>query len=146
MTKRSLPVSVLRKVRFTKFSVLVLIPKDEHGLKWYNSQDREAFRLELVRDVRRLSGELERTGSEALTPEVLLDCMGIEVFVTRGLLRRMTEQKRMHIHAVLSEQLLQTRQGISDPEKLSKVAKRSSKSSAKRARKLAAGYRALLKK
>ena len=136
MSNRSLPVSVPREVGFTKFSELVLIPKDEQGLKWYNSQEKAGFHQELVSDVRRLSGELERTGSEVLTPKVLLNCMGIEVLVTRGLLRRKTEQKRMHIHTVLSEQQLQRRQGISDPEKLSRVAKQSSTSSAKRARKL----------
>ena len=106
MSNRRLPVTIPREVGFTKFSELVLIPKDEPGLKWYNAQEKERFRLELVRDARRLSGELERTGSEAATPETLLDCMGIEVFVTRGLLMRMTERKRVHIHGVLSEQLL----------------------------------------
>ena len=73
-----------------------------------------------------MSIELEQTASEAITPEQLFECMGIEEFVTQDLARHVIEKKRAHVDAVLLEQRLQKQQGVRDPKKLSSVSQKSS--------------------
>lgn len=82
--------------------------------------------------------------SENITREDLLKCIGIEIFATKGLAQYITDKKRAHVDAVLQEQEQQKNIGFSDPEKLSKVSRRTSHWSKERAQKLAKGYNELL--
>ena len=91
-----------------------------------------------------MSREINNTPAEAIVPEQLYECVGIEVFVTQGLARRVAEKKRAHVNAILSEQIVQEQQGVSDLKKLSGVSEKSSRWTKERAQKLAVGYSAIL--
>ena len=91
-----------------------------------------------------MSREMNNTPVEAITPEQLCECVGIEVFVTQGLAKDAFEKKRTHIDAVLSEQRLQEEKGVCDIEKLSKVSEKGSRWTRSRAQKLASLYIKLL--
>ena len=98
----------------------------------------------MIRDAMRISREINNTPIEAITPEQLYECVGIEVFVTQGLAVYVAEKKRAHVDDVLSEQTLQEYNGICDIEKLSSVSKNGSRWHRSRAQKLASAYNGLL--
>ena len=81
------------------------------------SEDTNHFHQGLVQDVRRVSREIQEAG----VPKYPHELVGIEIFVTEGLARRVEVARREHIRAVLYEQMLQRQQGIYDPAKLSSV-------------------------
>ena len=133
-----------RAVTFSQFSELAFITKDViQSKKWYTKQENHRFRQTMIGDARRMSGEINNTPVEAITPEQLYECVGIEVFITQGLAMHVAEKKRAHIDAVLSEQMLQEDNGICDIEKLSSVSKNGSRWHRSRAQKLASAYNGL---
>ena len=129
-------------VTFSHFSELAYIPKDHDPKKWHSSEDMEGFRRALAVDVRRVSRELQEdflrnltssASEHARNPSRQYECLGIEMFVTEGLAKKIQDTRCAHVKAILNEQALQRRQGICDAEKLSSVSKKSNWS-AKRAR------------
>ena len=54
------------------------------------------------------------------------ECVGIDIFLSEGLLKRVVETKRAHIHSMLSKQSRQRLRNICDIEKLASVSKRTS--------------------
>ena len=145
MPNYSRSIVTQKEVAFAEFSEMKLVPKDKPGSKWYSSQEIHRLRQELIEDVWRTMREIERTTSGAVTPGQLLECIGVEDFVTQGLARNLQEKKRAHVDAILSEQKLQRKRGVCDPEALRSISKKSSCSARNRARKLAIGYMILLK-
>ena len=125
-----------RSVTFTQFSELVHIPQD-NGV-WYSPADTRNFQRALIQDVRRLSREIG--GAEDDIPmDRLIECLGIEVFLSNRLAMRVQETRDAHINAILSEQRLQRLHGIMDIEKLANISKRT-EWTAERARTLANTY------
>ena len=94
----------------------------------------------LFEDAMRTSRHINDTPAEALTPDQLRECVGVEAFVDQGTSRLVADRKRSHVDAVLSEQMLQRYQGVRDPERLSIVSKKSSRWTTERAHGLAVGY------
>ena len=135
-------------VTFSKLSQLAIIPEwDEASTSeaWYTKDDKIIFQRALLRDARRVAAEVERAPLDApLTADVLYECVGIEAFVTDGLMARIAERRRAHVRAVLVEQRLQKELGIHDPERLAAVSSQFSRSMKDRARRLAFGYGQLL--
>ena len=65
--------------------------------------------------------------------------VGIELYLNKGMKKRVVETKRAHVQAVLSEQSRQRQQDIHDIEELSSVSKETSWTG-ERAHILATGY------
>lgn len=135
-----------RAVTFSPFSELSFIPKDDDiPKKWYSSRDALSFRQALVNNARKMPREIQDAPTDAkILREIVYQCIGIHMFVTRGLARQVQETRRAHIDAVLLEQRLQRQQGICDIEKLSNVSNKS-RWTKERARILATGYSKLFK-
>lgn len=74
---------------------------------------------------------------EDISRETLLQCIGIEAFLTDGLAQHIMQYKKEHIKAVLREQTRQIEQGHSNIEILSSVSESTSQWSKERAAKLA---------
>ena len=89
---------------------------------------------------KRASKEINNTSLGSITPDQLLACVGIELFVTRDMAMSVSEAKRVHARAVLSEQRRQAQEGVRDPQKLARASEKFSSWSKERAQKLAAGY------
>ena len=80
------------RVSFSRFSQQVLIPKDQKDSKWYSLQERNGLRQDSVQEARRMANVLEAvTTKGGITLEQLLECVGIENFVTRGLAKQVVE-------------------------------------------------------
>ena len=94
-----------------------------------------------------MSRKFEESSQEAddkVKREHLYECLGIEVFVTRGLARHIEETRRSHMDAVLSEQGRQNERGVYNAELLSSVSHKKTAWSKKRAETLAIGYSKIL--
>ena len=135
-------------VTFAEYSDLVCyhIPiGQDKSSTWYSSKDRHSFRKTMTHDAWKASQEINHLPSgEAMTHDQLTECLGIEMFLVAGTARSAHQARRAHIAAVLSEQTIQRESGICDVERLSSVSKKGSHQSVERARKLAAGYAALV--
>lgn len=113
--------------------------------KWFSKQERAQFRKSLIRDSERMLKEFEDAPEDDfISRDQLLACVGIEMFVSKGLAGYVKERRREHIAAVLSEHRQQEEEGIHDAEKLACVSKSKSKWARDRARKLGVGYSKLL--
>ena len=89
-------------VSFSKYSEVTLIPKEDiyTSKKWYSPNDRDQFYQNLNEDIKRASRDIAQQSLHHRKYE----CVGIDVFLTEGLAKRLLETKRAHLHAVLSEQ------------------------------------------
>ena len=131
---------------FSHFSEGTLIPEDEPETKWYSEEEEANFRQTRLNDVRRVSRAMERTPADAMvTEDQILNCVGIESFVTEGLAQHAEDVRLSHLEAVLFEQIKQKHRGIYDPERLSKISRLRSRWTKERARRLATGYSTFLK-
>lgn len=136
-----------RAVSFSEFSSLVFIPKAneaESESMWYSTEEKESIRQDLIRDATRMARTMNGTPVRSITPEHLVQCIGLEPFVTPGLARRMGQQKRAHVQAVLLEQRSQRTRGISDLDKLASISRDTSGEMTERSHRLAMGYTQLI--
>eukprot|EP01083_Nonionella_stella_P041668 112884_1 len=135
-----------RSVTFSHFCDVAYVAKeDTPSKKWYSARDKKRFHRSLLRDAKQMSTEVGDLPTEVtLTPEQLIECLGIEIFVTSGLAKYVLKTRNAHVAAVLSEQSHQEQQGVCNLQKLSSVSKAISRFSTERARKLAVGYSKLL--
>ena len=124
-------------VSFSKYSEVTLIPKEDiyTSKKWYSPNDRDQFYQNLNEDIKRASRDIAQQSLHHRKYE----CVGIDVFLTEGLAKRLLETKRAHVHAVLSEQNRQRERGFCDMDKLADVSKKTSWTR-DRARTIATGY------
>ena len=144
MTNNIFPKSP-RAVTFSPFCELSFIPKDDAKSKWYSSHEKRNSRDQMIQDTRQVHKKINAAPSKVITKEQLHQCIGIELYVTPGLMKHVIHEKKSHVKAVLLEQRNQEHQDIQDPEKLRCVSRKSSQWARSRARKLAVGYGALLK-
>ena len=142
-------LSSARAVFFSEYSELVYIPRSDDRKKstvWYSSKDRHSFRQTLIEDVRRVSQEIHNLPLGGLmSQEQMCYCLGVEAYLSGLAAARQAEQsRRANVAAVLSEQRRQKHEGICDIERLSSVSMSGSEWSSTKARKLAAGYAAVM--
>ena len=78
-----------------------------------------------------------------MTQEQLIDCLGMELFLTPVAASHAAEIRRAHIDAILSEQIRQKRNGTCDIERLSWVSQKGSQMTKERSHQLAVGYASL---
>lgn len=127
---------VARRVAFSQFSQLVVLPDEEGGL-WYSRQDLDQFRQSLLEDITRMSTEMgDPLPSEAHSSEHECDRLGLELILEHGP-RFVLEKKLAHSNAILLAQDLQARRGVVDVKILSCVSQRSSGWARARAQELA---------
>ena len=154
-TSSSRPHRRSRKVTFSRYSELAIVPKADKDVSnniWYSSKERSEFRRTLSEDVRRVSSSqaasqaahvAEGAGDVSVVstlPKVqAYETVGIEVFLNQELTKRVMETKTAHVHSVLVEQSRQRRQGIHDVEKLAHASEQSAWTQ-ERARIIATGY------
>lgn len=137
VSSRSLP----RAVSFSEYSELIVyVPdSDKSSRCWYSAADRKCFRYALINEARRVSQEIKCLApGEAMSLELLCDCLGIENFL--GAEKHTKQNRRAHITAVLMEQLQQNQNGTCDIERLSQVSEVRSEWSKTRAWMLATHY------
>lgn len=143
-----MPAPNRNAVTFSEFSNLAVITQERAGAKsaWYSSEDRTRFSRQVTRDARQISRYIDSTtADDVMTPEQLYECVGIEMFISRGLAGHIKDTRRRHTETVLREQRRQLQQGGSyDIEKLRRASEKSSHWSKERAMKLATGYSKLL--
>jgi hypothetical protein len=134
-------------VTFSEHSELYIVPAIEHQegpAMWYSSQDKQGFRRSMVASIRQVSREIRDLPRTAkMTTDQLIDCLGIESFITASAASSMAGVRRAHMHAILTEQSRQRHSGTCDLERISRISQKGSFSSKERARKLAGGYAAL---
>ena len=135
-------------VTFSVSSELYILPAGRQGQEgsasWYSSQDKQYFRRSMVSSIRKASQEIEKLPPGAtMTKEQLIDCLGIELFITKGAARSAAEVRRAHMDAILSEQQRQRQCGTCDIGRLSSISQQGSLWTKERALKLATGYAAL---
>ena len=123
------------RVRFSKFSQLVIIPYDDMESKWYTQDEQHLFRQSRLTDVRRLSDMLRDAAPALICEDILYECLGIENYLTPGTARRVVLKKQAHSEAVLSVQMTQGDHMI---ETLSKTSMKSSQWARERAAAVAA--------
>jgi hypothetical protein len=99
----------------------------------------------MVASIRRVSREIEELpAGTPMTQEQLVNCLGIESFITMDAARSAARVRHAHIDAVLFEQSRQKENGICNIEMLSNVSLMGSLRTKERASTLAWGYAALL--
>ena len=130
-----------RAVSFAEYSELYLITQGiAEPTSFYTEKDKKNFRVDVIRDSRRLKRVLEVGACSGLSSEVLYECIGLEIWLTDGLAKHVEKARHSHVTAVLSEQRRQRDRGICDIHSMSKVAQQTSQLSKTRANKLAVGY------
>ena len=139
-----------KTVSFSEYSSLYLLVKTDDRTdtdsQWYTPQERKHFRLELLRDARKMSKYLEDPQA-AVSPEQLCECIGIEHWLSGPeLARRIEETRRAHVSAVLLEQRRQERTGVHDVHRLASVSMRKTSRSKDRAWRLGVGYSKVMTK
>lgn len=99
----------------------------------------------MVASITQVSRDIDALPSGVtMTKEQLIDCLGIEAFLTEGAARRSAEVRRAHVAAILSEQRIQKQTGAFNVETLSMISQVGSYGTKSRAEKLARCYAALL--
>mmetsp|Transcript_2252 Transcript_2252/g.4914 ORF Transcript_2252/g.4914 Transcript_2252/m.4914 type:complete len:190 (-) Transcript_2252:36-605(-) len=131
-----------RSVRFDdNNSIRFINPtvKSEANIRWNTKQDFSAYRKALRADVKKAVKMLESKPHE-VTDKDLIQCVGIETYLSESLLNRVLKKRERHILCILDEQWRQDQFNVSDATMLSSVSERSSKWSVERASAIAKGY------
>mmetsp|Transcript_25906 Transcript_25906/g.52684 ORF Transcript_25906/g.52684 Transcript_25906/m.52684 type:complete len:192 (+) Transcript_25906:157-732(+) len=115
---------------------------DELLDRWYSPSDKHKFRKALQRTARKLATILASKVEEdkEMSVDELIECVGMEAFLSKGFARLMHEKRKKHSFSVLGEYCHQQQLGVRDDDHLAKVSKLSSKWSRERARNVAVGY------
>ncbi len=110
--------------------------------RWYGPDDKHKFRKVLQRNVRKLAAIIGSKGDkdEDMSADELIDCVGLEAFLSQSLARHMQEKRKKHSYSVLAEYCYQQELGVRDDDRLAKVSETSSKWARKRANNVAVGY------
>jgi len=143
MTKCSAARLHPRTITFSEYSDLYFLNNDgENSTTWYSSNDMHQFRKTLVDDARKASQEIKDLPLGDMTHRQLCECLGIETLLFSGIARCTLQARRAHIAAVLTEQLMQRREGICDTERISRVSQNRSRWSVEKSLKFASAYAA----
>ncbi|KAL7466162.1 hypothetical protein ACHAXS_009885 [Conticribra weissflogii] len=132
-----------KQVHFSDVNELahIAVPSPtEYHRRWYNAGDKNNFKRALARDVRKVTSLIRSSSFENVRAEVLVACVGIELFLSPDLARRTVDKRTRHLNGVLDEFARQERQGLMDDRRLGHLSERSSRWSRERAHELALGY------
>ncbi len=132
-----------RSVQFDDSNSIYFIEpaiESENEIKWNTKQDFKAYRKTLWADVKKAAKLLESKPGE-VNDKDLIQCVGIEAYLSESLLNRIVKKRERHVRSILEEQLRQEQLNISDTTMLRLVSERSSKWSVERASAMAKGYR-----
>lgn len=132
-----------RSVRFAVSNSICFIEdetKSENNIKWNSKLDFKTYRHTLKADVKKVVNILDSKPQGEVRYDDLIQCVGIETFLSESLFNHIMKRRTKHIRSVLKEQLRQEQQNISDASLLRCVSERSSKWSVDRATELARGY------
>eukprot|EP00956_Cyclotella_meneghiniana_P035059 scaffold110880_cov34-Cyclotella_meneghiniana.AAC.2 len=138
-----------KTVCFSRTSTMKLIPyhtQDEKFLGWYSKEDEAAFKHQRSLDVIKFSAMLMQDGDHNDYNDKLIQCAGINQFLSEDILQRYKElqQARLdHEYAVLKAQDLQRKLGICRPEDLARISIHSSRAAKERAHQVALVMRSL---
>jgi hypothetical protein len=100
------------------------------------------FRKTLVDDARKASQDIKDLPLGDMTHQQLCECLGIETLLFSGIARCTLQARRALIAAVLTEQLMQRREGICDIERISRVSQNRSRWTVEKSQKFASAYAA----
>ncbi len=70
----------------------------------------------------------------------LINCVGLEAFLSQGLARHMQEKRTKHLYLVLAEYCYQQELGVSDDDHLARVLETNLEWARKRANNVGVGY------
>ncbi len=132
-----------RSVRFADANSIIVIdrPVDfDAKNSWNTSEDYRAFRRALRVDVKTTLKMVAEKPQDRVTNDDLIQCVGIETYLSESLLKRAVKRREEHIHLILSEQQRQEELNICDFDLLSCVSEMSSKWSVNRAAAIGRGY------
>ena len=129
------------QVRFSQYSQLNVIPKDDGSSKWLSQMEKDHIKQRLLLDVERMRTFLHDTPPDRIAKDELYECIGIEHFISDEHLEQRFERYRAHVNAVLLAQSAH----IGACEKISRASERSSQWARESAEKLAKVYATQLK-
>ena len=112
---------------------------EEKSARWYSSKDKRRFKKTLINEVRKMT-EVLATPSHKISASDLSACVGLEVFLSQGLAKRIRDKRDMHTNAILEEQCRQIEVNIWDDDRLSRISEKSSRWSRGRSHDIALGY------
>eukprot|EP00578_Thalassiosira_sp_NH16_P000262 CAMPEP_0181135986 /NCGR_PEP_ID=MMETSP1071-20121207/32946_1 /TAXON_ID=35127 /ORGANISM="Thalassiosira sp., Strain NH16" /LENGTH=128 /DNA_ID=CAMNT_0023222673 /DNA_START=87 /DNA_END=473 /DNA_ORIENTATION=+ len=113
---------------------------DELRNRWYSKDERATFAIQLKRDVRAALRKLDATPMDSFREQDFYDCVGIELFLSREILKSTPQRRYNHVLSILRAQ---SRQGLShacNDEELSLISKQSSEWISTRCQNFAAMY------
>ena len=91
-------------------------------------------------DVKNTSKMVAEKPQDRVTNDDLIQCVGIETYLSESLLKRAVKRREKHIHLILAEQQRQEELNVCDSDLLSCVSEMSSKWSVNRAAAIGRGY------
>mmetsp|Transcript_1174 Transcript_1174/g.2427 ORF Transcript_1174/g.2427 Transcript_1174/m.2427 type:complete len:192 (-) Transcript_1174:72-647(-) len=123
-------------------SILVIDRPDDFDAKlsWNTSRDYRAFRRTLRAYLKSTSKMVAKKPQDQVTNDDLIQCVGIETYLSESLLKRTVKRREKHIHSVLAEQQRQEELNMHDSDLLGCVSEMSSKWSVNRAAAIGHGY------
>ncbi len=132
-----------RSVRFADANSTLVIDRPvnfDAKNSWNTSEDYRAFRRALRVDVKNTLKMVAEKPQDQVTNDDLIQCVGIETYLSQSLLKRAVKRREEHIHSILAEQQRQEELNICDSDLLSCVSEMSSKWSVSRAAAIGRGY------
>jgi hypothetical protein len=131
-----------KSVSFSPTSQLCFIPRStpkQNAKKWYSSQERDQFKRMLAYNIAQCSAMLSlRTRcSKPPSEDEMIQCLGIESMLTRGIAEHVMQTKRNHWNKILHEQARQRHYNSYDQVALACLSYTSSQESRVRSYKIA---------
>ncbi len=115
------PSSRSHAVNFANESMLFLFDspnRDDIDAAWYSEEERHSFKLQLRADAQRMTTALTRSDRGPATEDDLVQCLGMERFLSISILRETLTHRRAHYDAVFGEQDRQRMCGTKDEDAL----------------------------
>ena len=128
------PLFARKRVRFSEFSLLVMIPYDDAKSKWYAQREERQFKREMIADVLTFRDLLRRATPALMSEDILFSSVGIENYLSPSLARDAARKKQAHSLVI---RLTQINDSDNTFEKLSEISINSSRLARERAEKVA---------
>lgn len=137
-----------RSVRFAETSTLTIIDpviKEELKLRWYSKRERDLLREHFAWQVNEAQEKLATSPMAMIGQEDLIECVGMERFLSREVYLHTEKRRRIHVRAILVAQERLRVLNISDGEQLSRLSEQSSEWTVTRSHNIAVKYWEILK-
>ena len=108
-----------RAVRFSKFSEMVVFPHEIMDSNAYSPANLRRFKQDFISDARVMAKLLATAPAVILTEDDLLECIGIELFLKRGLARQAKERKQAHLYTIIAGQYLFSKEELANASAIS---------------------------